>query len=240
MSSASTSVERSFGARHNLPRFVLSDGMLEALKWVALLLMVLDHTNKYLYAGKLPWAYEAGRLVMPLFGCVIAYNLARSSDRTVIGRTMKRLFWFGLAAAPMYYALVGIWPLNVLFTLLVSAAVIALLDRGGAWNRTAAVFVFALGGALVEFWWPAVTFVVAMWFYCRQPRASALALAVAALAGLTVVNGNWWALAIVPVLVLASRSGLTFPVPRMKWLFYFFYPAHLAVLLLVVRLGGAA
>ena len=31
-----------------LPRVAVSDGTLEALKWLALLLMAADHTNKYL------------------------------------------------------------------------------------------------------------------------------------------------------------------------------------------------
>jgi len=62
----------------SLPRLVIADGTLEALKWLALVLMVLDHTNKVLFEGKIPFVFEAARIAMPLFGFVLGYNLARS------------------------------------------------------------------------------------------------------------------------------------------------------------------
>ena len=58
-------------------RVTISGGTLEALKWLGLVLMVLDHANKYLFAHAIPGAFEAGRLAMPIFGFVLAYNLAR-------------------------------------------------------------------------------------------------------------------------------------------------------------------
>ena len=53
---------------------LIADGTLEALKWVAAALMVLDHLNKFLYLGKLPVLFEIGRVVMPIFGFVLAYK----------------------------------------------------------------------------------------------------------------------------------------------------------------------
>lgn len=41
--------------QNSLPRLVLSDGALEALKWTALLLMTGDHVNKYLFNGTKDW-----------------------------------------------------------------------------------------------------------------------------------------------------------------------------------------
>jgi hypothetical protein len=38
-----------------LPRLVLADGTVEALKWFALLLMTGDHVNKYLFNGTIDW-----------------------------------------------------------------------------------------------------------------------------------------------------------------------------------------
>jgi TraX protein. len=49
----------------------------EAIKWIALVLMLGDHVNKYLFNESLPFLYEAGRTVMPMFCVVLAYNLAR-------------------------------------------------------------------------------------------------------------------------------------------------------------------
>jgi len=60
-----------------LPHVAVSDGTLEALKWLALLLMVADHTNKYLLHDASHTLFNAGRIAMPLFVFVLAYNLAR-------------------------------------------------------------------------------------------------------------------------------------------------------------------
>lgn len=57
--------------------WTMADGSLAAIKWTALVLMVFDHVNKYLYAEKLPVIFQLGRIVMPMFGFVLAYNLAR-------------------------------------------------------------------------------------------------------------------------------------------------------------------
>ena len=60
-----------------VPRLELSSGSLEALKWLALLLMTLDHVNKHLLHASVPELFAAGRLALPLFGFVLGYNLAR-------------------------------------------------------------------------------------------------------------------------------------------------------------------
>ena len=52
------------------------DGALDALKWLALLSMVLDHLR---YVGlSLDWLYVPGRLAFPWFCLAMALNLARS------------------------------------------------------------------------------------------------------------------------------------------------------------------
>jgi hypothetical protein len=38
---------------------VIADGTLEALRWLALVLMTGDHANKYLFNGTLPWLFNA-------------------------------------------------------------------------------------------------------------------------------------------------------------------------------------
>ena len=70
--------------------WTMADGSLAAIKWTALVLMVFDHVNKYLYAEKLPVIFQLGRIVMPMFGFVLAYNLARpcALARGVHGRML--------------------------------------------------------------------------------------------------------------------------------------------------------
>lgn len=220
-----------------LPRLVVADGSIEALKWLALLLMTGDHVNKYLLNGANPLLFDAGRMALPIFCFVLAYNLARSDtlQRGIYTRTMKRLTFFGLAATPAFLALGGLWagwwPLNVMFTLLAASAVLFLIHQGSRMNVIAAVTVFLVAGTLVEFWWPALSICLAVWWYCRKPSLIALALLIASCAALWFINGNFWALVAIPFVALAAQINLQ--VPRIKWLFYFYYPIHLSVLWLI-------
>ena len=112
----------------------VADGTLEAIKWLAVILMTVDHVNKYLLQERVAALFAAGRVAMPLFVFVLAYNLARPS--TEKHRRLQRMAWrlsiAAMAATVPYIALggvVGWWPLNILFTLLASVTIIALLER---------------------------------------------------------------------------------------------------------------
>jgi hypothetical protein len=102
----------------NMPRLVIPNGSVEALKWLALVLMTGDHVNKYLLNGTVPALFDAGRLAMPIFAFVLAYNLARPGnlERGVYRRTITRLGLFGVVSTPICIALGGLlygwWPLN--------------------------------------------------------------------------------------------------------------------------------
>ncbi len=219
-------------------RWVMADGSLEAIKWAALVLMVFDHVNKYLYAEKLPVIFQLGRIVMPMFGFVLAYNLARPDAlaRGVHGRMMYRLTLMGLAASPMFIILNGMyvtanawWPLNILFMLLLVVSLTYLIDRGGAQCYALAVVLFIVGGALVEYLWMGVLCCLGAWLFCREASPSRLLLWFLGTLSITVVNGNAWALAAIPLVLMAGRAALR--LPRLTWAFYTFYPAHLLLLL---------
>ena len=222
--------------------WVMADGSLEAIKWVALVLMVLDHVNKYLYAEKLPVIFQCGRIVMPMFGFVLAYNLARPDAlaRGVHNRMMYRLTLAGLAASPMFIILNGMyvtanawWPLNILFMLLLVVSLTCLIDRGSAKCYALAVTLFLFGSAFVEYLWMGVLSCLGAWLFCRDASTSRLLLWFLGMLSLTVVNGNAWAVAAIPMVLMAGRIALR--LPRLTWVFYSFYPAHL-LLLLGVRL----
>lgn len=221
----------------SLPRLAVADGVLDALKWLALILMTGDHVNKYLFNGTKEWLFDGGRIAMPLFVFVLAYNLARPGA-TICGayeRTVWRLLVVGGLTMPAFVALGGLvagwWPLNIMFTLAAIAGMLLLIDRDTLSGRVCAVGVFLAAGAMVEFWWSALALGLAVWLYCRQPSWMAIALAIAAFGGLWHVNGNPWALAAVPIALGASRAN--WGLPRLRWFFYGYYPAHLVVLWLI-------
>jgi hypothetical protein len=218
-------------------RLTVSDGTLEALKWLALVLMTVDHINKFLLNGTNDAAFAAGRVAMPLFVFALAYNLARPGvlERGVHLRTTKRLALVGALAIPAFVILGGLHaalsPLNIMFALLALTATLNLLNRGTTVGYAAAAAIFLLGGAIVEYWWPALAFGVAVWWYCKQPAAMPLTLALTALASLWFINGNFWAFLALPVILVACLVDLH--MPRLRWVFYAYYPVHLFTLCLI-------
>jgi hypothetical protein len=223
--------------------WIAAPGSLELVKWVALVLMLFDHINKYLYAEKLPVIFEAGRIVMPMFGFVLGYNLARPDAlaRGVHRRMMGRLALTGFIASPICIALnrqfvnaSSWWPLNILFTLLLVVALTYLIDRGGTRRYALAFALFLLGGGFVEYLWMGVLCCLAAWLFCRKASPSRLALWGVATFSLTLVNGNAWATAALPIILVAGSVAQ--PLPRRQGFFYAFYPAHL-LLLLCMRLA---
>ena len=223
------------------PALMLSSGTLEALKWLALLLMTLDHVNKHLLHASVPELFAAGRQALPLFGFVLGYNLARPGALAsgAYSRTARRLALFGSIATVPFIALGGLgwgwWPFNIMATLLVATLCAWLIEVGGPARLALAGVVFIVGGALVEFWWPGLAACLLAWAYSRRPSWMTLALWVGALASLYVINRNLWALAALP-LIFAAAGHVNLSVPRGRLGFYVYYPAHLAVLWGLARL----
>jgi len=213
--------------------WVISSGSLEALKWIGLLLMTGDHVNKYLLHEASPTLYALGRMVMPLFGFVLMANLARPGafEAGVHLRVMKRLAIFALLATPAFVQLVGWWPLNILTTLWLATWIVWLLERGGRTAHCIAAVAFLVGGAVVEFWWPALLCCLAAWAFLRRPGGLRLLLWTLAMASLAAVNANFAAMAVLP-LIWGARE-VEIPLPRSRWVFYVFYPAHLSLIALV-------
>jgi TraX protein len=217
-----------------LPPIRLSDGTVEGLKWSALVLMTLDHVDKYLLHERVPLLFALGRLALPLFGVVLAFNLARPGvlEQGVYLRVLSRLAVTAAIAEIPFIALGGLawgwYPFNILVTLIVSVSIMWLLDLGGAWRTALAILLFLSGGAVVEFWWPGVAMCVAAWSYCRRPGAWALLCWVAATAGLYLINRNLWALMAFPLIFYAPHAR--WRIPRIRYAFYTYYPAHLAVI----------
>src|SRR3954465_7547732 len=85
-------------------KITFADGSLEALKWFALVLMTGDHINGYLLGWAHPWVFNAARVVMPVFGFILAYNLTReSTNQETYKRVLKRLGIAALCATPAFF-----------------------------------------------------------------------------------------------------------------------------------------
>lgn len=218
------------------PRVAFASGTLEALKWFALACMVVDHANRILFDYQLgTWAEILGRLAFPIFAVVFGYNLAR--PRVDAGNISRRCFLWGVIASALYMPALGMWPLNVLFTLAVAAFVVdvqqnrAYLPIGSEPRRYWPLV--AITGCFVDYLWPGVCLVLAARWYFREPGPMPALSIAACLLAISLLMGNTWAFLAVPVLLVASYVAVD--VPRARWVFLAAYPLHLAILALLAR-----
>lgn len=224
----------------------LSNGEMETIKWLALIAMTLDHVNKILFQAQFAWMYHFGRLAMPLFGLVLAYNLAKHDalESHVYQRVMMRIFIIGLVATPFYQVAfhhVGLGALNIMFTLGLATCILCLIDKSmnsrnadsTSITRALTIALFILGSLFVEGQHIAVVYVLAAWAHSKMQKVWTLLIWILSTASLVLINGNHWAFAAIPIVFIVSK--IHFKLPRLKWVFYVYYPLHLAILIGIQR-----
>ncbi len=229
----------------------INDGTIEFIKWIAIACMTIDHINSYFIfpaTGKpIVEMFNIGRLAFPLFALVIAYNLARprssESERQAIKGALLRLTLFGVIAAIPYFLATGgrTFPLNIMFTLALATAIIYSLRMAAdqekrLYRYTLYFFIhllFVVTAGFVEFSFYGVGLIVSAWLLFRYSSALALVLATVLTYSLHAINGAHYALLALPIFALGYLVDVK--IPRMnKYLFYIYYPAHLAVIALAV------
>jgi hypothetical protein len=223
-------------SRFSMPDFVLSSGATEALKWIAVVIMTIDHVNRYVLHGSVTYMFALGRLAMPIFAFTLAYQLARNDafSNGVHFRVIRRLVFFAVISSIPYVVLnkltliQGWWPLNILFLLLIGTGLVALLESTFIYRNSLAFLLFIFGGAIVEFWWAGLAVFFFSWRYIKSPNLVDFSGLLIALFLLGNINGNQWALASVPVVFVMSNIEVN--IPRIKHILYFYYPLHLALI----------
>jgi hypothetical protein len=215
----------------------------EAVKWVAFALMVLDHVTLFITPERPAWAYLLGRLVFPLFAMSLAFGL-RNAGELAMETAAKRLLMWALVAQVPYSFVIHEVSLNVLFTFWAAVFLYASV-RWHRFNvaRGALVLAAVLVASIVEFGPVGIMFVVCCVGHYRsakatprdeqepgQPDRSRLWW----LAGFWVTLTLLHAINGVPVAMLAPlvfwalvRWG---EVPRYRHAFYVLYPAQFAAI----------
>ncbi|MGN5743205.1 TraX family protein [Xanthomonas citri pv. mangiferaeindicae] len=212
----------------------------ELLKWIAVICMTCDHVATIVYGGYVPVLSQLGRIAFPLFAMVMAYNLAQ--DHVDYAKSVRRLAIWGLIAQPVHaWAFGGWFPLNVLLTFCLAAALVLAADRR-QWPLVAVLSVVA--PLLVDYQWVGVWLVWAFWWWFKdrgrlvnisawyEPHSTLLHLRFPlwislAMCLLCFYNGNAWALLAIPLVEFGYRS---WKLPRTRWAFYGYYVGHLALL----------
>ncbi len=215
----------------------LIPGTLEALKWLAVALMTADHINLQLLHLQYPIMFAMGRVSLPLFVFVLAYNLARPEAKAngAALRVLGRLLPVALISCLPYMELnletFGWCPLNVLFTLAAGTAIVALIEHPTRLRLIAAVLLYAGSGALVDYGWTGVGLFVCCWHLFRSPSLFWAGCSLIFLLLLGCLNHNQWALMVLPVLGLAFMCRLN--LPRVRNALYYYYPLHLAAIVVL-------
>ncbi|KTC33493.1 conjugal transfer protein TraX [Pseudomonas sp. ABAC61] len=225
------------------------DGALDALKWLALLSMVLDHLR---YVGlELDWLYVPGRLAFPWFCLAMAVNLQRAGPERRPGQ-WRYLGWLlafsGLSEIPYRLFIPDPDTLNVLPTLVLGLLVVRGWQRRGALDLVLGVV--ALGLAVGFSRWLmfgafGVLLPLALLLVLRRPWYFGV------LPGVVCLAGNQWevlfaavrlgnplaswgigACLLAPGLGLLLLSGMRgWRVPAMRRWAYLLYPGHFFLLL---------
>ena len=201
-----------------------------SLKVFAFLLMILDHVDWLFSSGHGVHA-GIGRLVFPIFGVILAFNLARIEPSKILRVVAPRLVLAGAVAQVPYFFLQGhMFPLNILFTLGLASFSYA-TARSGGWP--VAIISVLAGSVVVDYAWFGVVGVVLCAGAFRTAHEGLIVASWFVFAAmLTAINGNVAALLAVPLLWIVSQV-VQGDAPRWKWLFLAGYPLHLAMLALV-------
>lgn len=211
-------------------------GTIEAIKWLGVALMLLEHWFRFV-VGALPDAvYYLGRLVFPLFVFALALALRAASWPTV-RRVLLRLFVFATVAQAARLLLAA--PpadLNVIFTFGLGVLVVhALACAPRVWAVLLVLGATALVAPFCEFGLIGVAFVAScvMLARTRRPSLPQYIFAGVAFVGLAVPNQSYFALVAAPVAIAIYYTGLH--VPRIRGFFYWLYAGQWPVLAVASR-----
>jgi len=100
--------------------------------------------------------------------------------------------------------------------------------RKRAKGRVAAIALFAVAGALVDYGWVGLGIFICGWHFFRSPRLFWAAALIAFMLMLRFENANDWAMTALPVFWLGFYVDIQFP--RWRNALYYYYPLHLAAI----------
>jgi len=214
------------------------------LKIIAMVSMLLDHIGLELLP-QFPVLRILGRLAFPVFAYMIAEGCAHTKNR-------KRYFWqiagLGLACQAVFTIVDGSWYMGILITFSLAVLTIFSIDwyrkqRDGLSFVVMTVVIlsvlfltliapelFEKQGFLVDYGLAGVLLPVAVYYGRGKKQKLLLAAAVLVVFGLISGGIRWYSLLALPLLLLYNQKRGT---ANLKYLFYIFYPSHLAAIYLV-------
>lgn len=124
----------------------LSPAALDMVKLLALLAMIIDHTNTVFLSPAWPVMYALGRMAFPLFTLIWAMNVQRTPER--LQKRASRLWIWAVITQPMFSLAFchhqPWWALNILFVFAGVTQLLALQYRHGRKGMLAGYLLLAL------------------------------------------------------------------------------------------------
>lgn len=214
------------------------------LKLIAMITMTLDHMGLILFPNAL-WMRIVGRLAMPLYAFCIGEGCLHSRS---LPKYLGSVALIGVICQAVAFLTTGTLYQNILMAFSLSIILAMLLRWAGKRKGVIPWAVFGLAVAAVLFITEGLPYVLTGTDYqvdygfwgvvlplavmLGKNRVQQLLLMSVPLLFLSVGNpAQGFALASLPILLLYSGARGS---RKLKWVFYFYYPAHLAVLYLAL------
>ncbi len=217
-----------------------------ALKWLALILMTVDHFG-LIFFGFFPFSVYRilrciGRVSFPLFAYLTAEGFRYTKNRKAYA---LRMVVFGVLIQVGYFLFARSLDLNIFFTLALSLLFIYLFEASKADKRKIPLFLLALLLAVFpcymfsSFYGFAVSYglfgaLLPLFAYVGRGKWERLAfftlgniLLCLSLTAAPLGEWQWFCLLALPILMLYNGQAGKY---RMKYFFYLYYPLHLVVL----------
>ena len=204
------------------------------LKLLAMLTMTLDHIGVQMFPGAL-WLRIVGRLAFPIYAYMIAEGCAHTRNRR---KYLLQMAGLALLCQLVYFFAMGSLFQCILVTFTLSILLIYACDTGSRPLTALALLGVAFVTVALPRLLPGTDFAVDYGFfgvlvpvaaYLGETRREKLLFTAGALVALAWSVGDiqWYSLAaLLPLALYNGNRGKR----RMKWLFYLYYPLHLAAI----------
>lgn len=200
------------------------------LQPLALVLMLVDHLALWVFPGEVASLLRdtLGRGAMPAFAAMVAWHAWSVVDPW---RYARRCFLVAILAEPWFVLLHGVLWGNIVFTFASALLVVACWRTAPRWLPLAVLLALAVA-PWVEYGLPGLFLVVGFLVASRHPVGWLLVLVwpfLQYVEPLPLLASYVW------LALIATLWHLPMALPRLpRWLTRGFYPAHLAVIFLLV------
>lgn len=204
------------------------------LKLLAMLTMTLDHIGVQMFPGVL-WLRIVGRLAFPIYAYMIAEGCAHTRNRR---KYLLQMAGLALLCQLVYFFAMGSLFQCILVTFTLSILLIYAYDTGSRLLTALALLGVAFVTVALPRLLPGTDFAIDYGFfgvlvpvaaYLGETRREKLLFTAGVLVALAWSVGGiqWYSLAaLLPLALYGGQRGKR----RMKWLFYLYYPLHLAAI----------